>query len=68
METILFYNATTGGGAIGAVEGIEFQTIRIYAAGAFAMGWTHIVEILLSGGTLLFYNANLILQREIDFR
>jgi hypothetical protein len=58
MESILFYNAIGGSGAIGAIRDGEFVTLRNYQTKDFALGWTHIVEVSLSGGNLLFYNAN----------
>jgi hypothetical protein len=58
MESILFYNAGSGAGAIGVVNEGEFVTRRTYGADAFARNWTHIADVPLSGGSMLFYNKN----------
>jgi hypothetical protein len=56
MESILFYNAGTGTGAIGIVNEGEFLTKRTYGVRAFSTNWTHIADVPLSGGSVLFYN------------
>ncbi|HXG66507.1 MAG TPA: M4 family metallopeptidase [Blastocatellia bacterium] len=52
----LFYDPAFGWGETGKVdqEG-KFQTQRFYGAGAFAQGWTHIVDI---GNQLFFFNRD----------
>jgi hypothetical protein len=55
MEYILFYNATSGDAAIGAIEGGNFReiaNIRMHT------GWTHIAALPYSNGLLFFGNAN----------
>jgi hypothetical protein len=55
---ILFYNAQTGGAAIGNVRhvsgGDQFVTENSFATAPFPTGWTHVAS---GGGDLLFYNA-----------
>lgn len=54
-ENFLFYNSTTGEGAVGKLMGDEFRTTKTYPSGAFAK-WTHIAWID-SLHSILFYNT-----------
>ncbi|WP_331732116.1 hypothetical protein OG592_41185 (plasmid) [Streptomyces avidinii] len=56
-ERLLFYNDTTGAGAIGVLEEDSFTTVHSYPAGGFAPHWTHITELPGKGGQLLFYDV-----------
>jgi hypothetical protein len=60
-SSIFFYNSTNGSAAIGRLlpqvvfGATEFRTDRVYSAGSFNTGWSHIVY---ANGALLFYNNN----------
>lgn len=42
-DLVFFYNATTGEGAIGQINGSRLTTTRVYPRGSFARGFTHVV-------------------------
>jgi hypothetical protein len=53
---ILYYNADTGAGAVGRLDGAgNHSTIKIYQPGAFATGFTQIVS---TPGGILYYNGD----------
>jgi hypothetical protein len=52
---LLYYNAQTGAGALGQLDGAGTPTtLKSYPAGTFSAGWTHIVS---TPNGLLYYNA-----------
>jgi len=55
-STLLFYNANTGEAASGVVNSTGFQTIKTFAPGAFAKGWTSVANAD-SLNLLMFYNS-----------
>ncbi|MCX5613359.1 hypothetical protein OHB39_38490 [Streptomyces sp. NBC_00047] len=57
-ERLLFYNAATGAGSIGALAEDSFTTLHSYGPGGFAANWTHVAELPGKGGQLLFYDVN----------
>jgi hypothetical protein len=52
---LLFYNTTTGEGAVGSMSASDFTTTQTFGAGAFKPGWTNIVNV---GDSILFYDAS----------
>jgi hypothetical protein len=54
-DNILFYNGTTGSGAIGKLSATRFLNTAAYPAGSFSIGWTAVSHVdRLS--SVLFYN------------
>lgn len=56
-NSILFYNADTGEGAIGKVSADGFRTTKTYPPGAFAKAWTHAVRVDALN-SILFYKQS----------
>lgn len=56
-QNFLFYNATTGAGAVGRLEGDNFITTESYPEHSFS-DWTHVSSLNGYAGNVLFYNAN----------
>jgi hypothetical protein len=56
-DNILFYNATTGEGAVGKVALDGFRTTKTFAPGDFAPHWTNVSRVDRLN-SLLFYNSN----------
>jgi hypothetical protein len=55
-QSILFYNASTGSGAIGTVVNDQFVNQAIYPDGSFTTGWSNITQVPSPGGPLFFFN------------